>query len=692
MIITIIIFLLLSFICGKLYASITNETPGHLLDLKDINDSIRKLNGVWWFMIPIISLFAMVYNLAVTAVWFALIVLGWVIKLIKWIWVEIIIAAGWMLLRIIFHYFIKWPWRIFKAAFEAIKPSVNLANYKTATIGLFFSFLLAFTGKFLVDKYQLPEYIINIFITISILPLGLALALIIHSINTQSPLSNRKAIGKYLKYALYLILFFSGLCIVQGVLIHLGTYTSFKHLFSSTIVGVSLIGSVFIIFNAVLLLFILSALPSWSQNNDDNKNFLKDFGIHLLNKWPQYLFALPALLIPAVIVSIIPYVIAQGATYISKTATEFVYQERIQTLTEKINKADNVGDYNKWLDISIINDDSLAKLMKLDAISMTDNEELKTLIINANYFGDYYSKHSSSIGAAPVGALFFTYNEYSKAHNSLVNTQPYNSAAIDSVKDEVNMKSKENVVAELQSNIKATDEMLLKLNIQLAKVCFISAEIKELPQNAFEPEPVPVPVPVQQQAVDTCESQRVALREQINNTQNSKTQFERELARELARNNAIVDHLNNIKHMMISFHSNDKASTSSGYVLVTIWLALLLSLVLGLALSLFAHLNHSIYNMNDTDSKWMLLDEIEKAKKINPNQPLLGLLLLSLLISIFTVKGFHPQHLINKAGRMMNITIQLPFSNNPTIEESKPNNESFIISDDQNLTEEETVE
>ena len=185
MITALLLILIVFFILGKFYSAISNETPSHLLELKDINDAIRKLSGVWWFMIPVVSLLAILYNIGVAGIWFILIVLGWLLKLFKWVWNEIIIAGGWMLLKILFHYLIVWPWRIFKAAFEAIKPSVNLSNYKAAVLGLFLSFLLAFTGKFMVEQYELSQYISYLFTLLSILPLGLAIASIVQLLNTS---------------------------------------------------------------------------------------------------------------------------------------------------------------------------------------------------------------------------------------------------------------------------------------------------------------------------------------------------------------------------------------------------------------------------------------------------------------------------------------------------------------------------
>ena len=62
-VINLIVILSVLFFCGKLYSAINNQKPSQLLDLADINDTIRKLSGVWLFLIPIVSLMSVFYNI-----------------------------------------------------------------------------------------------------------------------------------------------------------------------------------------------------------------------------------------------------------------------------------------------------------------------------------------------------------------------------------------------------------------------------------------------------------------------------------------------------------------------------------------------------------------------------------------------------------------------------------------------------
>ena len=59
---------------------------------------------------------------------------------------------------------------------------------------------------------------------------------------------------KYLKHLGLLIGFFGLLFVIEALLIKLGTTTNYSNAFSSLLIGGTLISSLFILFNAVLLL------------------------------------------------------------------------------------------------------------------------------------------------------------------------------------------------------------------------------------------------------------------------------------------------------------------------------------------------------------------------------------------------------------------------------------------------------
>ncbi len=655
-VINLIVILSVLFFCGKLYSAINNQKPSQLLDLADINDTIRKLSGVWLFLIPIVSLMSVFYNIGVTVVWFSLNIINWVVKGLKWIWNEVIIAGGFLLLKVLYHYLLIWPWNIFKLAFESIRPAANLANYKVAVYALFLSFFISFFGKFLVNNFHLSNYYETIFTLLSILPIGIAISSIINSLNGNSEKKVEHR-NKYIKHASILIILFCALYLVEGIIINIG---SSNFIFSTIMVGGNLFASAFIILNAALLIFILSALPSFSINYDgDNKGLIKAFGSYLLHKWPQYLLALPAIIIPAILVSILPYFLTKGLSVVSQSFSNSNYEKKINVLQAVVDSS-KTAKYESWSKVDslsklTISDDSLSKLITIDNSSLDNITQLTELRINQQYLQEYYSKFSDSIGATPFLLLNKGYSKYKKFNNQWINSIALDSTKYKSKDTTSIVDSREKNAGDttrfindmLQNNtdIAKADSLLITLTEELNAVCLEpslsvkSPPLEEIKKETNEPE-------LKKEEVDKCLMERNAINAKIDANRANKSQLLNTLALnklKLERSKKIVNHLNSkIKCINDAFLSQ-KSAIKWSYLFVSIWLCLLLALAFGLALSLFAHLNHAIYNISSPDNKWMVLSEIEKAKSINPNQPLLGLTLLTILILFYKpIMNFFP--------------------------------------------------
>ena len=118
------------YLLGLLYTALSGKSNPTQLSISELNDSIKKMSGAWWFMIPVVGLFAFIYNIVATALWFLFVVLQFLLHLCKWVWNEVVIAAGYMLFKIVWHYFVKWPWKVLLSAFGAIRPSFTFSNFK----------------------------------------------------------------------------------------------------------------------------------------------------------------------------------------------------------------------------------------------------------------------------------------------------------------------------------------------------------------------------------------------------------------------------------------------------------------------------------------------------------------------------------------------------------------------------------
>ena len=644
-VINLLVILGVLFFCGKLYSAITNESPSQLLDLKEINDTIRKLSGVWLFLIPIVSLLSVFYNVGVTGVWFSLNILNWIIKGLKWIWKEVIIAGGFLVLRVLYHYLLIWPWSIFKLAFESIRPAANLANYKVAVYGLFLSFFISFLGNFLVNSFELSTYFGTFFTLLSILPIGIAISSIISSINGNSD-KKVEYRNRYIKHASILIVLFCALYLIEAIIIKIGS-TNF--VFSTIILGGNLFVSAFIILNAALLIFILSALPSFSINyTGNNMGLFKAFSSYLLHKWPQYLLAIPAIIIPAILVCILPYFLSKGVSVVSQPFSTSNYDSKIDALQTKIDSA-KTANYIDWIKTIendtikkfAIKDDSLSTLINNDNTYTANQIKLQELELNKEYLKSYYSKFSDSIGATPLLLLNKGFRKYKN-----FNSQWMNSEVLDSTKleqDTSTIVENRNIlkgviakesIAYGKSNdaISEADRLIGIYSKELELVCTPKTEMPEV----TNPKEKAVIIPVAE--LDQCAKERNTINAKI---ADEKTKKEKALANlaftklKLERSNKISGHLTSKIETINKVIYSQKSNIKWEYLFVSIWLCLLLALAFGLALSLFAHLNHAIYNISSPDNKWMVLSEIDNAKSINPNQPLLGLSLLTMFILFY---------------------------------------------------------
>ena len=634
---------------GYIISKWLNDEPKGLIKHDVLSSSITK-NPSWHLPILIIGyLMSFIINLACYSIYTIIFGLSkftefikWIWTFIKWIWTEVIIAGGFLLLKVLYHYLLVWPWNIFKLAFESIRPASNFANYKVAVYGLFLSFFISFFGKFLVNSFQLSNYYETIFTLFSILPIGIAISSIINSLNGNSD-KKAKLRNRYIKHASILIILFCALYLVEGIIINISAHS---FIFSSIMAGGSLLGSAFIILNAALLIFVLSALPSFSSNYEgDNKGLLKAFGSYLLYKWPQYLLAMPAIILPAILVSIAPYFLTKGLSVVSQSVSDKTYDKKINAL-QKIVDSSKTADYKSWANIDsfsklIISEDSLAKLISIDNAFLENENQLKVLKINNEYLHKFYNGFSDSIGATPFILLKKGYNKYKEINKLLNKVEPADLTKL--VNDTISLTNARNI-AELDSTNLIADKLQINKNIEnedlkissllmkLKQVCTIPTKEEQASVNKAPNEPELKKAPE-----DKCENQRAELNTQIDSSKGNKSILVNSLADnklQLARSSKIINHLNSKIQKINNNFICKKGEIKWSYLIVSIWLCLLLALAFGLALSLFAHLNHVIYNISSPDNKWMVLAEIEKAKSINPNQPLLGLSILTIIIFI----------------------------------------------------------
>ena len=185
--------LLVTFYLAALaYTKISGKTVSNLLSITEINSSIQSKIGGWIILLPIVDLCILLYNVIATSLWFIGIVLQFLASLLKWIWKEVIIAGGFFILQILFHYIILWPWKILLISFSKILPSIRVKYLWIGSISIFTSLFIMFRGRYLVEILEWWVFLKYLFAVLAIIPIGTGLSWIIQS--TQN--DNREKIKK----------------------------------------------------------------------------------------------------------------------------------------------------------------------------------------------------------------------------------------------------------------------------------------------------------------------------------------------------------------------------------------------------------------------------------------------------------------------------------------------------------------
>ena len=635
----VLFYLLVLYILGRVFSTITGQKPSNQLLLDDIHASVKKMSGVWLIAIPLISFFAMIYNVCLTAIWFLFALAGLIVKVLGWIWSEVIVAGGYFIFQQLWHYIVVWPWRIFKMAFESIKPSFKWHYFKLGFWGLSLSLIIGFLGRFVTSNLGWWSGCELIFGLLSLIPIGIVLSNII-SHYKGSNISNSELRNKYVKHVVFLLAAFFIFLAVEYSLIYLGSLTSMGYTFSALMAGGNIFVSFFIILNAGLLLFILSALPSFSQDyNGSNKELLKSFGSHLLHKWPQYLLAVPAMIIPGIIISIIPYFLSHGAIFVTQQISNAVYAEGITSAQKEVDSL-KTCNYDDWANVDKLSDDSVKKEMIIDLNNIEKRAALSRLQCNSEYMNSFYNKHASVYGALPFLGVAAGYDSYSHYQKSITNNASYDTLPSSSAKTAENYKSNldSNLIPSLTQEIKVSDSVLAKLQNDLEHACDTPRiqTISQEPKVGQTDVPTTTPTPV---SIDQCTFKKENISKSISDETTNRTK----LIALKVRAELISKHMGLVKEKINSLNDTGSLSANIGYFLITLWLCLIVAFCFAFITPLFAILNHSIYTFSDGTDKYFLIQKIEAANQINKNQPLLGLLLfpilLPLMISIVSYLG-----------------------------------------------------
>lgn len=618
---------------SRLYSSVTGKTPSSRFNLSELKEAFQKNSGIWWFMVPISGILILFFEAVVSVLWFLgeLLHLGTaivklLITIVKWIYNEVILGGFYFLWKLIWHYLICIPWKWFLEAFSLLGSALKWSSYKIATIGIFASLIVAFFGRYInsfmgTDHMAIQSFIQHGTTLLSIIPIGMAASMI--AFNRKNSGATWKTQGlNYAKIAAVILVPMIVLIGVEYLLINIGSRTSFQFSLSTLLAGGSLFASFLILINSILIIFVISALPSFANAySGDLKGVYRAFLNHLYYGWVSYLLAIPAIIIPAFILSIIPGLVTQGMTYFTQEATDYVYEQRIASITEEAKES--MVPYSDWCNVDSISNDSLNKLMEADMRLLSVRVALNGVGRGQAYLDSSYSSFANRNGAVTVGLLAYMYKSYSDMISENLKAQPMNTEADSDSSFKLLAKEYKVEVAEMDSSIVRNNKSMVSWQAEKAAVCTGSAPIIEQPVTPMPQAPVvEEPMPVIAIPADQCEAERQRIDGILADIQaeNDKTNQMK------ARKEAVIAHLNKMQEDTNGMVGSEKVAKHLGYFFMSIWMCALAAIAMGFVLSIYSHLNNVVYDSVD-NTEWLITSQIRDAHSANKNQPILGLLL-----------------------------------------------------------------
>jgi hypothetical protein len=673
---------------SRLYSSVTGKTPSSRFNLAELKEAFQKNSGVWWFMVPISGALILFFEAVVSVLWFlgeilhlGTAIIRLVITIVKWIYNEVVLGGFYFLWKLIWHYLICIPWKWFLEAFRLLGAASKWSSYKIATVGIFASLIVAFVGRYInsfmgTEHMAIQSFIQHATTLLSIIPIGMAASMI--AFNRKNDNATWKGQGmNYAKIAATILVPMIALIGIEYLLINLGSHTSFQFSLSTLLAGGSLFASLLILINSILIIFVISALPSFANDySGDLKGVYRAFLSHLYYGWVSYLLAIPAIIIPAFILSIIPGLITQGMTYFTQEATDYVYEQRIASITE--DAKENMIPYSDWCNADSISSDSLNKLMEADRRMLSVRVAMNGVGRGQAYLDSSYSSFANRNGAVTVGMLAYMYNSYADMVNENLKAQPMNTEANNDSSFAAEAKGFQGQVTEMDATVETNNKSIASWQEEKAMVCSI-APIAEEPAP-MPVEPVIVEEPMAEVVVDGCDAERQRIDGIISDIQANNEQIKKMKERTLA----VIGHLNKMQEDANGMVGNEKVAKHLGYFFMSIWLCALAAIAMGFVLSIYAHLNNVVYNSID-NSDWLITNQIREAQSANKNQPVLGLLLTfvsSLMIfgMVSSMELTAPKAIWEKAkSKGMEMYQQIPLLNaaapapsveaNPVVEE-----------------------
>jgi hypothetical protein len=568
--------------------------------------------------VPIAVSMAFIYNILATAAWFVGEIIQIALQVGKWLFKNIFLTGPWFIIRMAWHYLVIWPWKLLRMAFGEILPSLTRGQFMTACTGILLSLGIFFLG--ILDS-EGPEWLKYVTSVLSIVPLGWAVGKI--GIESNGGSYSASTRNNYVKHLAFLLGLFVVVTAAEGLLINFGTRTSMSSTLSQLFMFGTFWGSALLLFNAVLLLFGISALPFISADfNGSNKELLMAIWNHLRSKGLRYLVAVPMMALPIFILGIIPTLLTEGINDITNTITSEVYSERIESM--EIEQPGQLDLYNPE-----VSEDSIAAYINdwKDYYSATVNK--RALEVDGNAISAILDLNSDETAAVPYYGLFGLIDTLNRTQMNILSANKTSIATSDLTEEAQSaVDGTSGRAEEATQSLERANKGLEEAKAYANEVCNPSDEVSE--ENSTEDdasENVESPETDEPKEYTQCDYAN----DRVKMAENGVAEAEKVKARAdfvLAQAQSLQAHVDGLS-------DSSSWSVKIAWVLACLFMAFLFALQFGFPFVLFARVNARIYGEDD-DNSIVIMDSIRNMHSADKNQPLLGLGVTLLVYLMYT--------------------------------------------------------
>lgn len=384
---------------GYILSKWMSKPPQGLIDRDALAQRITQESS-WYAPLSIVAIaMSVVYNVGVYALFLLLeattfvtnFVYKWVSMIVLWLWNEVFKPSIWMLVKVIYHYLISWPFQLLLTVIHTVPATLNRPSYTKVfwptLYGACASAILVFVG-YLTDQQLLIEYG-------PLFSLTLALVWIVASTIYQ----RNDAAFKSLRFSLILM---SILIAIFGAFYFMNFFdghTKWGGVASGILHAPNVFAAALILLSVLSLVYLTNVGVIFSNEqlsdkwSDNIYNYIKAAFKHSL----AFIYQPILVVIVSVVIIILPWaILEQSADF----ATENWVENRLSAKSKSINdELDKVQVLDKVT--HLINPDS-TKNEAFDAAlaSLEDEVSLRYELSENKRYADYLS-----------GALVFGSND-----------------------------------------------------------------------------------------------------------------------------------------------------------------------------------------------------------------------------------------------------------------------------------------